>query len=241
MALTESYHPVYEELDPESLAKVGEFASSLMQARVDQNNVQISRLVKEAMDDLKGDAESVDLLFGTLSYAEKFGSALEKVAVAELLPYVREAIKEIDTEHTLHKTASDWRSNASLGIGLGGLALGAAPYLSHVHRRNQRNSKIKSSLKAVLQDHPELRNNPNANRYFQAIVDFAPDVAANSLVAGNVMKTMHQIGPSAVTPRMISELLQVQRGQDDRPTGATYAGELGKQVGTLAKTVGGKK
>lgn len=237
--LTDSYQPVYDGLGHDAMAKVGAFAASFMQADAHGDEEGMHALVKQAMESLVDDDEAVDRLFGTLSYAQKYGSPMEKIAVERLLPLIERSMREINAEHLLRKTA-DWRQNVGLAASIGGLALGAAPYVAHARRQSARQGRIKQSLQEVMRDHPELRSNPHTARYFQAIVDFAPDVAANSLVAGNVMKAMHQIGPSAVSPKMISELLQVQRSHEDRPTGAQYLGEYAKQVGSAGKAFGGK-
>lgn len=91
-----------------------------------------------------------------------------------------------------------------------GLGVVALPLIMSGLANFNRTSGLKRSLVQVMKDHPELRNDPNAGRYFQAIADFAPAVATNSLLAGNVMKQLHQIGPAALTPAMIKDLLGVQ-------------------------------
>lgn len=240
MALTETYQAVYGDLAEDQMTKVGEFATSFMAARMLGDEDRMQTLVKEAMTKMAEDEGAIDGLISTLEYAEKFGSNDEKIAVAELLPYIRNSIKEIDAEAVMGKVAS-WQQTAGLALSAGGLALGAAPFIGHMRRRGQRNERIKKSIKEVMQEHPELRNNPHSARYFQAIVDFAPDVAANPLMAGNVMRTMHQIGPSSVTPKMISELLQVQRGHEERSTPDQAAGEFGKHISQAAKAFGSKK
>lgn len=242
MALTETYKAVYDGLDSEGMAKVGAFVSSFLQANAEGDGPAKLGLVKEALAKLADDPEHFDRLLGTLEYAEHYGSPAEKVAVAHVLPILLGAMKELDTEAALEKAAEGEGMSpfqkAQLGIGVAGLGLAAAPFAGHVMRRHRQEGRIRNSLHQVMQDHPELRSSPHTSRYFQAIVDFAPDVAANPLVAGNVMKTMHQIGPGSVTPRMIQELLQVQRGVDDRPSSARFLGEAAKPVGGLAKTVG---
>lgn len=91
-----------------------------------------------------------------------------------------------------------------------GMGIIALPLMMSGLASLARTSGLKKSLGQIMKDHPELRNDPNAGRYFQAISDFAPAVATNPLLAGNVMKQLHQIGPAALTPAMIKDLLGVQ-------------------------------
>ena len=91
-----------------------------------------------------------------------------------------------------------------------GVAAVGLPMLMGALESLTRTRGLKSSLQKIMREHPELRNDANAGRYFQAISDFAPAVATNPLLAGNVMKQLHQIGPAALTPAMIKDLLGVQ-------------------------------
>ena len=229
MALATTFAPVFGELRSDESAKVGSFAADLSEALQADDGDRVKDLIKTALLPLADDRAAFLRTIGALNYAESYGTPTEKIAVARLLPVMRVAMKEIDAERAMAKCADakDW---AHIGLGAAGLALGAAPFISHMAHRSGRETKIKQSLQRILQDHPELRSDPYTPRYFQAVVDFAPDVAANPLVAGNVLKTMHQIGPGAVTPKMIAELLQVQSGYDDRPTAGKLLGEAGRAL-----------
>lgn len=210
MSLAETYRPLYAELPTAELTKVGTFASAFLAAR-GSGDVALQRdLIKQAVAPLANDSEALDHLLGALHYAGLHGSLDEKVAVAQLTPFVRDAMRELDEAH--RKTAAlDGYQKTQIGMGMAGLGLAAAPFVGHLTHKMKRAGKIKQSLTQIMQEHPELRQNPHTPRYFQAVVDFAPDVAANSLVAGNVLKAMHQIGPGSVTPKMLSELLSVQK------------------------------
>lgn len=227
MCLTTNYSAMYGDLNSDDLAKVGEFAVAVGEAVATDNGDQLLSLVKTAMDKLANDRQSFFRLIGALNYAETYGTPGEKIAVAKLLPVIKLAMKQLDAEHALSKQAEFPYKPVQLGLSALTTGLAAAPFIAHMAHKSGQEKKIKASLKAILNDHPELRDDPNTARYFQAIVDFAPDVASNALVAGNVMKTMHQIGPGSVTPKMISELLQVQKNYDDRPTTGKSLGEVG--------------
>lgn len=117
------------------------------------------------------------------------------------------------------------------------VALSAAPLIEHYGNKMVRDRRIKKSLAAIMREHPELRRDPNVSKYFQAIVDFAPDIAANSHVAGNVLQQMHQIGPGALTPRAIGELLSVQADHARRPTPGGMAGDIAGPLSKLHKSM----
>ena len=102
-----------------------------------------------------------------------------------------------------------------------------------------RTHKLKKSLQRIMRDHPELRNDANAGRYFQAISDFAPAVATNPLLAGNVMKQLHQIGPAALTPAMIKDLLGVQETASKMKRMPQDIKDLGQSIIDMSKATSG--
>lgn len=119
-----------------------------------------------------------------------------------------------------------------------GVAAVGLPLLMSGLESMTRTRALKKSLTKVMQDHPELRNDSNAGRYFQAISDFAPAVATNPLLAGNVMKQLHQIGPAALTPAMIKDLLGVQETASKmRGAGQQNIKDLGGAIIEMSKTV----
>ena len=119
-----------------------------------------------------------------------------------------------------------------------GVAAVGLPMLMNGLESMARTRALKKSLQRVMRDHPELRHDPNAGRYFQAISDFAPAVATNPLLAGNVMKQLHQIGPSALTPAMIKDLLGVQETATKmRGANQENIKDLGRSILDLSKTV----
>ena len=89
-----------------------------------------------------------------------------------------------------------------------------------------------------MRDHPELKNDSNVPQYFQAIADFAPNIAENPLVAGNILMQMHRVGPAMVTPSLIKELVEMQVKTTQKPA-ESPAFQMAKQVGTAASFYGG--
>lgn len=111
------------------------------------------------------------------------------------------------------------------------LGLGAAPLIIGGIKHLMQGSAISSSLKKVYQMHPELKNDPNVPMYFQTIVDFAPAIAANPLVAGNLLAQWHAAGPSMAQAEIIKTLVGIQKDVSERQRimpGA--ASELGRQA-----------
>lgn len=206
--LSESYAPLFGDLSKKELEKVAEFQADFLEASQEQ---RVS-MVKEALASLIEDDRYFDRFVGAVNYADSHGDYEEKEAVAQLLPIVKEAAFPGDKEY---------RSGGSMGILPTATAVAAAaPFISRMMQASNRRRRIHQSASSIYQEHPELREDPHAERYFSAIADFAPDVAANPLVAGNVMKAMHQIGPGAVTPKMLKELLEVQDQFDKHQFGA---------------------
>ncbi len=231
MALTENYRALYADLTDSELAEVGAFVSDLILAKSSSDSEKIASLLQSALSDLTQDEDSLDLFFGTAEYVENCGDAGDKIAVANLLDCVGSLIGSPT------KTAS-FATAAQLGLSAAGVGLAAAPFIAHATRRRAQEGKIKKSFAEVMRDHPHLRGDPHLSRYFQAIVDFAPNVAANSLVAGNVLNSMHQIGPQAVTPEAIGKLLSVEKDYVGQPQGADLLSETAKPVSDFGHTIG---
>lgn len=72
--------------------------------------------------------------------------------------------------------------------------------------------ELRSSMRQILKEHPELRNDPNVPHYFQMLSSFSPSVATNPLLAGNLLKKFHETGPSFVQPGTLKELVDIQGG-----------------------------
>jgi len=201
MSLREFYKPLCDTLDRANLEKVGSFAGAFLEAKTLGNVSQMDDMIKSATTLLANDPDTLDTFLGIISYSSKYGTPTEKTAALALSSYVSDIVK---TEH--EKVA---KMNFDRGVALASLGLSAVPLISHLVDKVSTSSKIKSSLRQIIADHPELRDDPNTPRYFQALVDFAPEIAANPLIAGNIMKQMHQVGPGVLTPSLIKELSEI--------------------------------
>lgn len=213
MSLRESYKPIYESLDRSDLEKVGSFSAKFMQACVLKNNNEIASLIKEAMAEIVNDKDCLDALFGIVNFAGKFGSPMEKSAAEKLEQVIKQSASS-EYEKVGADGGSSWIT-PERGLAVGALGLTATPLISHLVDKYTSKSKIKDSFRQILADHPELRENPDTARYFQAIADFSPKVAENPLVAGNVLKQMHQIGPGAATPALFKDLQTIDKDYSD--------------------------
>lgn len=157
----------------------------------------------------------------------KFAARLMKIAMDQdeqaMVDLFKEAFANVDAEsfrrindYLEWLDLSEGEKNAALGATIGkilgplSLALAASPLIGHGLKAITSGSALKGSLDRIYQMHPELRDDPNVKDYFQAVADFAPEVAKNPLVAGNVIAQMHRAGPSFVTPQLIRELIGIQ-------------------------------
>ena len=122
---------------------------------------------------------------------------------------------------------------------MGALALSgvAAPVIASGVKAITQSGNLKNSLTRLLRQHPELRNDPNVAHYFQILTTFAPHVAQNPVLAGNLMKRWHETGPDLITPPMIKELLDIenQSGNIERTT-QDQVNVLSKSMMEMAKT-----
>lgn len=112
----------------------------------------------------------------------------------------------------LEKEAADSKISPAIGNVLSAAAAGfaMAPAVASFARHIKRKDAMSKSFEQILKDYPNLKSDPNTPRYFKLIADFAPDVAANPLIAGNVMETFRKLGPGAITPTAINEILGLQ-------------------------------
>jgi hypothetical protein len=178
----------------------------------------------------------------------EFAARLMKLAMADdedgVVDLFREEFGDIDKD-TFDKIdrymdfLSEYDKEAQAGMSFGkvlaplSLALAAAPLVGAGIKSLMTKSTLASSLKKAKAMHPELRNDPNVGMYFDAIASFAPDVAKNPLVAGNMLVQMHRVGPTFVTPQLIKELIGMQH-QSGKPLGE-IAGGTAKGVIDVAK------
>lgn len=231
MSLMTNYAPAYGDLDDTGMTKVGQFSAQFLSAKSTGNEEAMKAMLKQAVAGIaQGGDEALDRMFGTLHYVERYGEPEDKEAVAKLLPMINDAIGEMQKEAEIPSWA--------VGMGAASLALQAAPIIDYAIRRSQRSGRIQESMKQILRENPDLRTDPNTARYFQAIVDFAPDVAANPLVAGNVLVQLHRLGPTAVTPKTIAELLDIQGAVNKAPRLSDSLSRV--DLGTATKAWGSK-
>lgn len=123
----------------------------------------------------------------------------------------------------------NWKP-ATAGIALSSVV---APVIASGIKAVTQSGNLKTSLTKLLRQHPELRNDPNVAHYFQILTTFAPHVAQNPILAGNLLKRWHETGPDLITPNMIKELLDIenQSGNIERTTQ--------DQVNVMSKTMMG--
>lgn len=115
------------------------------------------------------------------------------------------------------------------------LALAATPLIGSLAKSIAAGSAKKKSLAQIYKMHPELKNDSHVPMYFQAIADFAPEVAKNPLVAGNVIVQMHRVGPSWVTPQLIRELIGIQTAGEMGESKSKHMYGMQKPMIELAK------
>ena len=270
MNLSKTYAALVDGLDKHAEAEVGKFSSDFMTAMTFGHADKVMELVKEAMEVLADDDQSFDALIGALELAGKYGSPMEKIAVERIMPAITHAMREIDSEfrktagyvgHPMQMTPyathqpkviintkgggglSDFQK-MSLLLGAGGLALSAAPFVMKLMRKSKREDEIADSLRKVVMEHPELKENPRTPMYFQSIASMAPEVAAHPALAGNVLKTLHQIGPEGLSPKLVKELIDVQdalTSSKDADSNLVEAGKSATNLGKIFAEVGDNK
>jgi hypothetical protein len=152
-----------------------------------------ARLMKVANDD-----EALSRLF-----REEFGDVDESTfrRMNDYLEFIE--VQEKEAQSPLAGTIGKIMAPLSL-------ALAATPLIGGLAKSIAAGSAKKRAIAKIYQMHPELKSDPNVPMYYQAIADFAPEVAKNPLVAGNVIIQMHRVGPSWVTPQLIRELIGIQ-------------------------------
>lgn len=211
MPLMKKYACLYGDLEftPEEQEELGRVAARLIKIAAD--GCKEEELTRFFVDEFRGiDEAALDRISGTI----EFLSLYEKQAQGPL---------------------------QTLGLILAPLAtaIAATPLIAHGIKSLQDSSAIKQSLATVMKQHPELKGDPNVPMYFQAIVDFAPAVAKNPLIAGNLLAQWHKAGPSLATPQIIRELVGIQKDIPSKALDAT--GQSGQSMMEMAKLFGGHK
>ena len=201
--------------------------------------------------------EFKDSLVGELNNEEirelaKFAAALSTVkrkrdaeAVEGLMKQAAAEITDVDDFYYvenlmrfLEKTAADGGKQgismgqaaqiASLGLGA---ATAIAPLAARLYGGMKAKKRLKKTLTEVQSDHPGLFSPAKVEqtkRNFGVIKDFAPHIAQNALVAGNVLARMDEYGPRAMDINTVKEMAETQK---------TVQEGLGKGRGSVAGDV----
>lgn len=199
-----------QDFTDEEQAEIGRFAANLMKVASEGNEQAIVRLFRSEFGGM--DNETFDYVDRYLEFLTLYddGASMSKTA-------------RVPVESVL----------AALALGLA-----AVDPVERIVGKISTNYALKNSLRQILQNHPELRNNPHTPEYFQAVADFAPIIAKNPLVAGNIMMQIHRVGPSYVTPQLIETLIGVQ---DKAKPGGPGLSAMSEPVGEFAKAMRGHK
>lgn len=253
MSLFEDYSFLYEdtEFTPEERAEIGEFAATAIKCASDGDAPGFERAFGRHF--IYVDDATMRKIGRVLLYFANHGEGPVKTAANR--HFVEPAKPALDELEGLSKEAQGsflGRLGSILkGVGgqVGGGARGAlemaptlistlaaaavaAPVIQGAIDSVRQSSNLKRSLTQILQRHPELRDDPNTGQHFQALATFAPTLAENPLVAGQLMKRLHE-SPGLLTPETIRSWLGVQSGL------ATSAQPMQNQVNTLANVMMG--
>lgn len=78
-----------------------------------------------------------------------------------------------------------------------------------------RHEAIRNSLAQIVQSNPALAADPQGlAQHFEVMTRFAPDVAAEPTLAGNILGQLHKLGPGSMTHSLVAELQKMQQIQD---------------------------
>jgi len=79
----------------------------------------------------------------------------------------------------------------------------------------QRHEAIKNSLAQLVKSNPALAADPHGlAQHFEVMMRFAPDIAAEPTLAGNILGQLHKLGPGSMTHQLVAELQKMQQLQD---------------------------
>ena len=211
MGLFEKYSFLYGDtaFTPEEQAEIGRFVAGMVKAASEGNRLELNNVYEQHFAYAKDD--TLKKIGRVLYHFSKHGDQAVKVAADK--HFVREALPVVEKAAELVKkagigdvfgavargVAAAGRGALSsfnpllAGIGLLGISM---PVVKAGIDALRQPGQLRSSLKAVLQQHPELRNDPNTGQYFHLLTTFAPSIAANPLMAGQMLKRFHEAGPS---------------------------------------------
>lgn len=177
--------------------EVSDFGVKLAQAIHEDDADGVMDLIKEAAQEID-DPNYAESFMGFCQELIDDCDQLQKTGAAStLLPHLKNPTNI---------------ANAISVVGAGAtLALAASPMIKDRIARRRRERQIGESVQQIVNENPTLRDDPNAHHYFRIIKNFAPDVAADPLLAGNVMRDMQTFGPRALTTTRVKDLLSLQR------------------------------
>lgn len=193
------------DLSQEETQELAKFASALVRAKATRDLQHTDLLVKSAA------AEVVD--FQDFYNVSNLFVAMSKTAEAE--------------------GKKGW--GKALDYGLKGAMLTSviAPLAMQAYGMFKNKKAYQDSFGTIMREHPNLANGTSRTmtaRNFDAIKQFAPDIAKNSLVAGNVLQRMHRAGTQHMDINVIKELANSQKFVSDfrkDEQGAGFAANLG--------------
>ena len=140
-------------------------------------------------------------------------------------------------EHLEKEGSAGYRRALLYSLPIIAAGLSAVPAIASTVQHLGRRKRIETSRETVLQENPSLRDDGSFDRYFDTVTRFAPDVAADPLIAGNIMVEMHRLGPAAMTPTRINDLLGLQgRVGDARQVVPGQIAEIGSGLDGAAKS-----
>jgi hypothetical protein len=206
MSILDNYSGVYGGyLTPEERKELGKFAADLLQAKVSKDSSKIEALLKEASLTLTENYEDFEAFVGLVDWLEKHAADVPK----------------------------DKRANITNILQAVGATMSLAPAIYAGAKWAGRKMQLKKSREQILRDNPALRNEPRFNQYFDMIASFSPEVAAQPILAGNVLENIRRLGPAAVTPQLINDLLGLQGRL--APTTAETLGTVSSGIGRAAE------
>jgi len=211
MRLFDIFKDVYVgELTTQEQGELAKFASALLQAKYTKSASAASAIIKQAAERIH-DPEDYEHIANLCLYLSKHAASI-------------------------NRSGFDWQKASDYVLKGGVLASALAPILGPVIQRHRQARKHDAAFKEVVREHPSLGGNALATtkRHFDVLKTFAPDVASNSLVAGNVLHRMHRLGPGMMDVNQVKELASTQ----SQLKGVGSSADSLRSVGDLLKTVG---
>jgi hypothetical protein len=158
--------------------------------------------------------------------ADTFKRVLSNVPAESIYKAAVAMVVLANVEPDAEKRAGFW--DTAHGIAA---TLMAVPVLGSIVGQVARTGRSKGVLERVYREHPDLRGDPNVPRYAKIIRTFAPSVADDDLLLGNLLKTMKGMGSTSITPAVLKDIL------DFETSGRRTRGELAESVTGLGKAL----